>query len=319
MPHLILYILILLSLPATAGDAVYPTCEQTNKSISSIFNRLDSLRFKDFASRVAYINKQFINKPYLFNALGEGAHGIYDQTPLYRTDVFDCETYVDTVLAIALSGDLPAFKQYMNKIRYKDGKVSFINRNHFTCLEWNGNNQAQGLVKDITTTIHNKDNKPIAEIATACIDKPNWYSNMSIDRIHLQNATSIEKQKLLSHLRKKALKFTKKKSSIPYIPLDALFNTSGDANMQVFNQIPNGAIIEIIRPNWDLHKLIGTNLNVSHLGFVVWEENVPFFVHASTVKLMVSKVPLIEYLSAAQSSPTIEGINIQTILPSNTK
>ena len=83
--------------------------------------------------------------------------------------------------------------------------------------------------------------------------------------------------------------------------------------MQIIKQIPNGAIVEIIRPNWDLYKVIGTNLNVSHLGFVVWEKDKPYFIHASSDKLMVVKTPLIEYLNIARDNPTIKGINIQII------
>lgn len=83
--------------------------------------------------------------------------------------------------------------------------------------------------------------------------------------------------------------------------------------MKIINQIPNGAIIEIVRPNWDLYKIIGTNMNVSHLGFVVWENNKPYFIHASSDKLMVVKTSLIDYLKNAKKNPTIKGINIQII------
>ncbi|MDF1757984.1 MAG: DUF1460 domain-containing protein [Legionellaceae bacterium] len=319
MPNIILYLLLLISIPSFAAKDHYPTCAQTNGKIQAIFKRLDSIRFKDFPSKIAYINKQFINKPYSFNALGEGANGQFDQTPLYSLDVFDCETYVDTVMALALATDLSSFQRYIKKIRYKQGVVSFLNRNHFTCLDWNVNNQNQGLVKDITKEIHNKNNQSLALIATTCIDKNNWYKNMSINRIRIPEASDTQKQKKLLLLRKKGQELSKYTSKIPYIPLNALFKKSGEANLQVFKQIPNGSIVEIVRPNWNLRKLIGTNLNVSHLGFVIWEKDTPYFVHASSDKLIVMKTPFIEYLRNAQKNPLIQGVNVQTISSNHTQ
>ena len=104
-------------------------------------------------------------------------------------------------------------------------------------------------------------------------------------------------------------------STIPYIPLSVLFDNAGQANMHLFKQIPNAGIIEIVRPNWDLTKQIGTHLNVSHLGFAIWINNVIFFREASSEHHQIIDVPLIDYLRAAQKSPTIKGINIQIALP----
>ena len=57
----------------------------------------------NLAQRIDAISAQFLGKPYLLGALGEGEQGYYDSSPLYRTDAFDCETYVDTVLALIIS------------------------------------------------------------------------------------------------------------------------------------------------------------------------------------------------------------------------
>nr|WP_277619301.1 N-acetylmuramoyl-L-alanine amidase-like domain-containing protein [Legionella norrlandica] len=79
--------------------------------------------------------------------------------------------------------------------------------------------------------------------------------------------------------------------------------------------MPNGAIIEIVRPNWDLRKEIGTALNISHLGFAIWINDKLYFRQASSQYGKVIDVPLIDYLDKARSSPTIKGINIQVVLP----
>lgn len=280
--------------------------------ISKILNNLKSPSFKSNQDKLAYLNKIFINKPYEFNALGEGKYGEFDDYPLYRTDTFDCETYVDTLIALDLATDLQSFKDIMIKIRYKNGNVSFVDRNHFTCLDWNTNNQKQNITHDITHNIK-LGNKDITKDANTYIDKPNWYKNLTVARVRLKGLDEDEKNKKLADLRAQGVKFKKELSTISYIPLDKIFPDKDNIDMRIINQIPNGSIIEIVKLNPELYKIIGTNLNISHLGFVIWENEKPFFIHASSDKQMVVKNLLVEYLKKAKSTQYIEGINVQVI------
>ena len=289
--------------------------QNTDNIISRLYQSLNSKAKSDMASRVEFISAQFLGKPYLLGALGEGEQGQYDQTPLYRTDAFDCETYVDTVLALALANEPNQFKRCIDQVRYRDGLVSFINRNHFTCLDWNQNNQRQKFVKDITVSFKDNRNQPVVKYARAVIDKPAWYNHMSAHAIRRSKASPKEEAKLLQSLKQRGNQLSVVTSVIPYIPLSVLFDSAGIANKHLFNQIPNAAIIEIIRPNWDLSKEIGTHLNVSHLGFAFWDKENLLFREASSVQNRVVDVPLIEYLRDFRTSPTIKGINIQIVLP----
>lgn len=288
--------------------------QQADKKIAEIYRILNKKHPDDMATRLTIISEQFLEKTYLLGALGEGADGDYDQSPLYRADAFDCETYVDTVLAIALANTPDYFKHCINQIRYRKGHISYINRNHFTCLDWNQNNQHQGFVKDITTTIRDRKNQSVVKFAKALIDKPSWYAHKSTQVIHLNNANAIEQEKRLTSLKFEGGKLPKTTSITPYIPLASLFDKTGKENPYLFNQIPNAAIVEIVRPNWDLTKEIGTHLNISHLGFAIWKKNTLFFREASTEFHRVVDVPFIPYLRKALSSPTIKGINIQVVL-----
>lgn len=267
----------------------------------------------DISTRIDTISAQFLGKPYLLSALGEGAQACYDTAPLYRTDAFDCETYVDTVLALALTNTPAAFKQCIRQIRYKNGHVSFIHRNHFISLDWNINNQKQGFLKDITTTFHDKKGHPVAKIARALIDKPGWYQQLPISTIRANHLPAAEQARRLATLKQKGSHLPRTIATIPYIPLTTLFNNAGIANEDLFNQIPNGAIIEIVRPNWDLTQQIGTHLNVSHLGFAIWKKGVLMFRQASSKQHQVVDSSLIDYLRDTRSSPTIKGINVQQV------
>ena len=286
------------------------SAENSNASIEQLYHTLHSKPHQSLSDRISFISGTFLSKPYELGALGEGPHGDYDQFPLYRTDAFDCETYVDTVLALAFANSLSSFEHYIRQIRYKNGEVSFINRNHFTSVDWNKNNQQQGFIRDITTSIKDANQRSVATTAQAIIDKPNWYQHFTVATIRIHNASSAEKTAYLASLKQKGHQLPRQVSKMPYIPLSVLFNNHGEANMQLFKQIPNAAIIEIIRPNWDLEKQIGAHLNVSHMGFAIWNNDQLLFRQASSTQHRVIDSPLIDYLREAQNSLTIKGINI---------
>ena len=77
------------------------------------------------------IGAEYLGMRYVGNPLGEGV--IPDLDPTIRFDAFDCTTFVETVIA---NGD----ENKLNKIRYKDGVVGFMNRNHFIETDWLKNN-----------------------------------------------------------------------------------------------------------------------------------------------------------------------------------
>lgn len=287
--------------------------KQADITINALYHRANHLKNHSTANRIEWFSAQLKGKPYLLGSLGEGPTALYDQFPLYRMDAFDCETFVTTVLALTKANSLKTFEQQLKEIRYKDGKVDYLYRNHFTSLDWNQNNQKQGLVKDITMEIKDKNNHSVALWAAALIDKPSWYANKLPSSIRLQKPNAAEQQKRLQDLKNKGLSLNATPAKIPYLPLSVLFINKQTPDLYLFSQIPNGSIIEIVRPNWDLRKTIGTALNVSHLGFAIWINGQLFFRQASSQLGKVVDTPLIEYLKEAQLSPTIKGINVQIV------
>lgn len=289
--------------------------DQADSSISALYHRLNAMPNTSMAERIDWISAQFKGRSYLLGSLGEGPNARYDQYPRYRTDAFDCDTYVNTVVALALANSLPTFQECLRFTRYEAGKIAYIHRNHFTSIDWNINNQQRGLFKDITLDIKNEQSKPVAQIAHAIIDKANWYAYKKLSTIRLQKDNKEEQKKRLVELKAKMNAYKPVTSDIPYLPLSSLFFADNKPNMYLFTQIPQGAIIEIIRPNWNLRKEIGTALNVSHLGFAIWKKDQLYYREASSQLGGVVDVPLIEYLKEARKSPTIKGINVQVMLP----
>jgi len=291
---------------------------QANRSISELYHTLNNMPNRSMTQRIDWISAQFKGKPYVLGSLGEGPKARYDQFPKYRADGFDCDTYVNTVLSLALANSFAGFENCLRLTRYQHGKITYIDRNHFTSTEWNPNNQKRGVLKDITLDIKDQQGKSVALFANAMIDKSGWYAHKTISTIRLQKANREEQEKRLAELKIKGSGFKITPSKLPYVPLTALFSKDNKANKFLFAQIPQGAIIEIVRPNWDLRALIGTPLNVSHMGFAIWNKKQLNFREASSELGAVVDVPLIDYLRKALKSPTIKGINIQVVVPQKT-
>lgn len=315
--HLMKYILaslisFLLSANSQAMDSSAIE-QQARETINALYHTAKRLQINTTVNRIDWFSAQFKGKPYLLGALGEGPSARYDQYPGYRMDAFDCETYVTTILALVKANSLSEFQRQLRQIRYKDGQVDYISRNHFTSLDWNQNNQKNGLLTDITLTIKDKNNNSVALWAEALIDKSNWYTHLSASTIRLQQDNPTEQLKRLQELKNKGQQLGAMTAKIPYLPLSALFINKKQPNLELFSQIPHGAIIEIVRPNWDLRKSVGTALNVSHLGFAIRHNGQLFFRQASSQMKQVVDVPLIDYLRQAQNSPTIKGINVQIV------
>ena len=135
-----------------------------------------------------------------------------------------------------------------------------------------------------------------------------------IDTIRITSSKKEQKRRL-EELKNKGRLIRTETEKVPYIPLNKLFIDGKKPDLKLFSQIPQGAIIEIVRPNWDLRAKIGTALNISHLGFAIWKGQVLYFRQASSERGKTVDIPLVSYLQKALSSPTIKGINIQTVIP----
>lgn len=275
--------------------------DNADATIHNLYHTLSEKPNKSINERIHFFSEAFLGSPYVLGPLGEGPHGEIYQKPLYRTEVFDCTTYVATVLALAQSKNLKEFKDTIRKVNYQNGKVSFVTRNHFISTDWNPTNQHNGYIEDITYKFIDKEGKPVALVAETMINKPAWYLKIA--------ETKTDKAEKLKEYSKQV---QQEKAVMLYIPLNVIFNEE-EANTFIFDQIPDGSIIEIVRPNWQLEKIIGTNLNISHMGFAIRAKEGLVFREASSEYKKVVDIPLVDYLKPLLKSPTIKGIHVERI------
>ncbi len=280
--------------------------DEVSDALSRIQNRTGAQAGLSAADRVLGLGESLLGVPYVANPFGEGPSGVYDRAPLSRFDAFDCTTFVETVTALAISGSQGDFQASLNRIRYNDGEISFTARNHFTDLDWIPNNVRAGFYRDATESLAPGQSL----VASALIDKRAWYAKLPSSRIQIPGISDAEKAKLLVELRAEGRRFDPEEATVPYIPLTALFGPGGG---EIFDRIPSGSVVNIVRPNWDLVAAIGTHLNISHQGFAVRKDGVLYFLEASEVLEKVAMVPMPDYLRGYLDSPTIKGINVLQI------
>lgn len=98
--------------------------------------------------KVALISEAFLKTPYLANTLIGSAET--SEVFTLRLDGVDCFTFLDYVEALRRSVDFEGFKEALRNIRYRNGKVTFLDRNHFFSV-W-GNTPLAPL-RDITAQV----------------------------------------------------------------------------------------------------------------------------------------------------------------------
>jgi cell wall-associated NlpC family hydrolase len=99
------------------------------------------------ASRIEILSRHFLGQPYKPNPL----IGSADAPEVFTAslDGFDCVTLIETVLALALAGDVDDFTEWLRKIRYEQGRIHWERRNHYM-TGWIRNNVREGIIRPVS-------------------------------------------------------------------------------------------------------------------------------------------------------------------------
>ena len=168
-----------------------------------------------------YIGKQYLGVKYVNDPLGEEIAP--DTDPLIRFDAFDCMTFVETALA---NGN----KDRLTQIRYKNGEIGFLTRNHFVETDWIKNNA------DIVENASRKYSDKTA-VRKVTVDKKRWFK-----RVHNINVD-----------------VPKQTAKLEYIPRDYIKDI----------EITKPVVVLFIIDNPKISDKIGTDLAVAHMGFLL--------------------------------------------------
>lgn len=253
-------------------------------------------------SRIEAVSERFLGTPYVLGPLGEGPGGEFDRDPLVSFRAADCTTFVEETMALSLEPDLSRAVDLLQKIRYRDGKVSYETRNHFTEVDWIANNAAAGYLKDVTAEIAG----PRARVAEKLISKRAWYAGKTMADLKDFPASPAEKEKLLAAWKARGEKLSDDLAKVPYIPIEAL--------PEFARKIPSGSILNLVRQDTP-----GKPVLISHQQLLIQKPEGPFVRHAHA-GTMVEDAPLLEYFRVYEGSKwPLLGVNVDAVLAPGAK
>jgi cell wall-associated NlpC family hydrolase len=99
------------------------------------------------AGRIEFLSRQFLGQSYEPNPLIGSASTAEVFSASFEG--FDCVTYIETVLALALASNVNDFTEWLRKIRYEGGRIEWERRNHYMTF-WIRNNVREGIISPVS-------------------------------------------------------------------------------------------------------------------------------------------------------------------------
>lgn len=198
-------------------------------------------------ARLVDVTDPFLGAPYRLSPLGEGPGSPSDPDPRLRFDAFDCTTFVETALALALAENLDEAHRLLDVIRYRDGQPSYLARRHFPEAEWIPELTKLGFLEDITRAVAGTE-------------------------------TVVEQKELNAQLWRRG-----RNAHLPTLPPERIPN--GTFSLDVWPlelaragalRIPAGTVLHVVRVDFK-----NVPVRVSHQGLVVEKNGKKFLRHAA--------------------------------------
>jgi Protein of unknown function (DUF1460) len=255
-------------------------------------------------TRIEMLSRSLLGQAYRLDPLGEGPNGSIDRDPLWRFDAFDCLSLVETVVALARSGDRAEFRDELRAIRYQGGRIGFGSRNHFMEVDWIPANITRGVLTDITDRLPAE-----AAVAQGVIARRAWLTQLAGNPLQAGNEHLAQTPAAQAELaRLAAAAAPREKVRLDYVRLR---ETEEPQLSRVIEAIPMGSILLIVRPNTSMFGAVGSVTQISHLGFVVAGPQGAVYRHASSRRIGgVRDAPLIDYLQQLQKTRSFSGIKV---------
>ncbi len=134
-------------LPPLAEKPLYAfSDDEIDRYVGWLHARERSLR-----ARIMHLARKAIGQRYEIYLLGEFPFEGYDPDPLYNFARSDCLTFCEHMYALAMARDFGEFVRILQRIRYRDGIVGMLTRNHYTIADWDRNNAF--FLEDVTTKL----------------------------------------------------------------------------------------------------------------------------------------------------------------------
>ncbi|MBZ0155265.1 MAG: DUF1460 domain-containing protein [Alphaproteobacteria bacterium] len=113
--------------PFLSGDTLIQLGKWTEKELDALLRAAASI--PDTGRRIVFLSGHFLDTAYRESTL-TGDSSTPEKLVVNLKEV-DCFTFIDYIEAMRLSSSFDEFVQKLKGVRYRDGTVSYENRNHF--------------------------------------------------------------------------------------------------------------------------------------------------------------------------------------------
>ncbi len=133
----------------------------------------ESSKIGDVGVRIALLSKEFLGIDYREHAL----IGDLSTPEVFVLDLggVDCFTFIDYVEAMRISASFSEFIANLQKIRYREGRITFEDRNHFF-TDWRESNALR--VEDVTAEIGRSASVKVRKILNVKEDGTYWVTGI---------------------------------------------------------------------------------------------------------------------------------------------
>jgi hypothetical protein len=228
-----------------------------------------------------------LGKPYVYHTL----EGNQAEQLVVNLNQFDCTTFIETTLALALAEEeLPAkyspsqletvFRRYLTKLRYRNGLIDgYASRMHYLS-DWLRDNERKGILQDVTREIGGIPVQKDVYYMTAAVHKYPRLADPTVYKQIAQVQTDISQQPFY-FIPKKNVK-----------ALESKFR-EGDIIM-----------LTAARPGLDMR----------HVGYATWRGGRLHLLHASSdhKRVVLTQQPLVDYLMA---NKRLSGVRVARVKP----
>ena len=214
-----------------------------------------------------------LGKPYVYHTLEGNQH----EQLVVNLQAFDCTTFIETTLALALArhevppkhspAQLEAiFRRYLTKLRYRNGQIDgYASRLHYLS-DWLRDNERKGILQDVTRELGGMQVQKAVNYMTAAVHKYPPLADPAVYKQMAQVQTAISEQPFY------------------FIPSKQF--------KAVAHKFREGDIVMLTaaRPGLDMR----------HVGYATWRNGKLYLLHASSdrKKVMLTQQPLADYLLA---------------------
>lgn len=247
---------------------------QDRRAFSDKIAEIKDIPNKDSGSLLAAVGSTFLGTPYVAGTLEIGGA----EKLVVNLHGLDCTTFVENVLAFSLlirekDASFDNYTKVLQKIRYRNGRLSgYSSRLHYFS-EWIRDNEKKGLVRDISATLGGVPSGKTLNFMTSHRD---LYPRLDADKA-FKEMEAVERQLL--------------NQQYSYVPGEVLINR--------VSELEHGDIIALAT------NISG--LDVTHTGIVYREPSGELhLLHASSKgQVEISEKPLMEYLSNVKNNTGI--------------